>query len=389
MSARLLLLLALPLPALAATVNVGVIEGDSLEGSYADLVAALNDSEVYDIDAELVVAADVTGVADLSGYDVIVIGSSGHSDFSRYTDAFKGAMDGYATGGGSVVTAAWTSYEGPSTTLSWLPIDQASRDGAYCTGPTTVTPTVVHPIVDGVGEFVDTSTYWETPGPALAGSEIIATGCGGKPAITVREATGGVGRLVYIGGTYTGDTASYKNEGLRSGAADQLMEQAVIWASDACPDEDEDGVNACAGDCDDADPARFPGNPEVCDDIDNDCNDEVDDGLATTDFWPDVDEDGFGDSESDATASCFDELAGYADNDDDCDDDAAEVNPDAAEILDNAVDEDCDGQAQVSPDEGDDEDDGGCGCTSTDATAPMGLVVVLPLLIAGLRRRRR
>ena len=102
-----------------------------------------------------------------------------------------------------------------------------------------------------------------------------------------------------------------------------------------------------------------------------------------------MDEDGFGDSESDATASCFDELAGYADNDDDCDDDAAEVNPDAAEILDNAVDEDCDGQAQVSPDEGDDEDDGGCGCTSTDATAPMGLVVVLPLLIAGLRRRRR
>ena len=36
-------------------------------------------------------------------------------------------------------------------------------------------------------------------------------------------------------------------------------------------DADEDGANAC-DDCDDADPARTPGAPERCDDVDNDCD---------------------------------------------------------------------------------------------------------------------
>ena len=45
-------------------------------------------------------------------------------------------------------------------------------------------------------------------------------------------------------------------------------------------DQDADGSNALY-DCDDLDPARFPGNPEVCDRKDNDCNGLVDDGVPT------------------------------------------------------------------------------------------------------------
>ena len=56
-------------------------------------------------------------------------------------------------------------------------------------------------------------------------------------------------------------------------------------------DRDGDGVKgpapgqswrdatACGHDCDDTDPRAFPGNPEVCDGVDNDCNGIVDDGA--------------------------------------------------------------------------------------------------------------
>ncbi len=69
-------------------------------------------------------------------------------------------------------------------------------------------------------------------------------------------------------------------------------------ATDACTDEpicadggdaDGDGVNRleCGGeDCDDADSTRFPGNPEVLNDEDDDCDDRVDEGLVMCELGP-------------------------------------------------------------------------------------------------------
>jgi hypothetical protein len=45
------------------------------------------------------------------------------------------------------------------------------------------------------------------------------------------------------------------------------------------PDADHDGVRSDR-DCDDHDAHRFPGNPEVCDGVDNDCDGRVDDGVT-------------------------------------------------------------------------------------------------------------
>jgi len=61
------------------------------------------------------------------------------------------------------------------------------------------------------------------------------------------------------------------------------------WVScGTCADGDGDGSYAGCDryttrpgpDCDDLSPFRFPGNPEVCDGLDNDCDGAVDDGLA-------------------------------------------------------------------------------------------------------------
>ncbi|TNE84090.1 MAG: hypothetical protein EP330_30710 [Deltaproteobacteria bacterium] len=99
--------------------------------------------------------------------------------------------------------------------------------------------------------------------------------------------------------------------------AGALVDLDALQASTGCglSDLDCDGSNGTA-DCDDLDPDRFPGNPEVCDGIDNDCDGSV---PASED---DGDADGF--------AGC-----------EDCDDTDDTVYPGATEDCD-GVDQDCD-----------------------------------------------
>lgn len=68
-------------------------------------------------------------------------------------------------------------------------------------------------------------------------------------------------------------------------------------------DFDGDGFIA-ANDCDDANAAVFPGNPEVCDGLDNDCNTQVDDGISGifATYYLDADGDGYGDGANSISA---------------------------------------------------------------------------------------
>ena len=149
-------------------------------------------------------------------------------------------------------------------------------------------------------------------------------------------------------------------------------------------DSDLDGATVCGGDCDDDDPNAYPGNPEVGDLVDNDCDGIVDEG---TNLYDDD-----GDGMSEAGGDCNDdnpdtwtgaeEIADGQDNDcdgdvdegttaddsdgdgytipaGDCDDEDPLSWP-GAEEMEDGIDNDCDGTIDETTSVYDDDGDGYC-----------------------------
>ncbi len=159
------------------------------------------------------------------------------------------------------------------------------------------------------------------------------------------------------------------------------------------------GHVAIDGDCDDADPDIYPGAPEVCSGLDDDCDGRVDEDdpdlvLASRPTWfTDTDGDGLGDAAEsvvacdpgpgwslDATdcndgdpdvggpvpwradadgdgygggepseAACTPPLDGWVAGEEDCDDTTPAVSPAAADIPCDGLDQDCDGLDAACP----------------------------------------
>ncbi len=157
------------------------------------------------------------------------------------------------------------------------------------------------------------------------------SGDGGRPCVSDDECDDGV----FCNGTESCDPTSPLRSafGCVQGtpACDvRACDEITQTCADTCPDADGDRHEdvACGGDdCDDTDPDRFPGNPEVCDaeGHDEDCDPGTFGGR-------DVD----GDGAVDARCCNGDACGG------DCVDTQATVHPDATETCD-GTDQDCDG----------------------------------------------
>ncbi len=93
-------------------------------------------------------------------------------------------------------------------------------------------------------------------------------------------------------------------------------------------------------DCDDFNAAMSPGAVEECDGIDNDCDEVLDNGLAVNTFYPDNDDDGYGDESGQPLMACA-APEGYAEVSGDCDDSDPDISPDAAEDCFDGIDNNC------------------------------------------------
>ena len=80
---------------------------------------------------------------------------------------------------------------------------------------------------------------------------------------------------------------------------------------------------------------------EICNNADDDCSGTIDDNLTTQIYYEDDDSDSFGNP--DISVEDCSQPNGYVLNNLDCDDTNDQINPDGIEILDDNIDQDCDG----------------------------------------------
>jgi hypothetical protein len=224
--------------------------------------------------------------------------------------------------------------------------DCNDNDSAVFPGATEICDGIDNDCDDAIDEEVLSTFYADVDGDGFGNAEETMESCEGGDGWV------GVGNDCDDADAESFPGAAERCDGIDNDCDSEIDEEVrSTWYTDSDGDgygdaeselEDCDppeGYVSDSSDCDDTTAVSYPGASEICDYLDNDCDGEVDEEVTTT-YYEDSDGDGFGLADS-TTEDCS-EPSGYAAVADDCDDDEAEIHPDATEYCDE-VDNDCDG----------------------------------------------
>ncbi|MBK6807805.1 MAG: hypothetical protein IPL19_03560 [Sandaracinaceae bacterium] len=163
------------------------------------------------------------------------------------------------------------------------------------------------------------------------------------------DADGDGVRAVECGGADCDDSDELRFPGNLEVCDDQGHDEDCDPNTVGARDVDEDGAidmaccngDRCGTDCDDANASVHPGQAEVCNGVDDNCEGSVDEGVTRL-FFPDQDGDGYGARAGAPIRACA-LPSDHAENALDCNDARADVAPGRNEVCEGSLDEDCDG----------------------------------------------
>lgn len=358
--------------------RVDAYHGSATGISFATTLTGASDQDWF--------GASLRGAGDVNGdsFADVIVGAPGYAGFTGRTYVYQGGVFGLATTATTVLDApAPASFFGQSTSSA----GDVNADGYadVIVGSPFYNSSVGQALVfegfddtdwdgDGYNATIDCDDHDATVNPY--GDEVCDSANADEDCDSLADDADA---------SAVGQTLLYPDgDGDGYGTFD-----GVISACDAPP-----GYAVEAGDCNDTDGFVHPDADEVCDLLDNDC-DEVIDGSNATDrgTWY-ADEDGDGYTDSDSSMDACEAPSGYAaqSSEADCDDTDEAIHPSAIDTPGDGLDQDCDGADAVDVEAGDNESPGaatagGCACATT--ASPTGWYLGLLALMVGANRRRR